>query len=614
MTHNKAQSIAISHKDGPMLVLAGPGSGKTHVITKRIEYLIKEYKVRPEEILVVTFTKYAAGEMKERFYKQTGQSYPVTFGTFHGIFYGILKWAYHINAQNILSEDDKYRLIKEILNCTELDESLEVQIEDEKDFIQQISKEISMVKNTLESIQTFQSQACNTLHFRQLYNLYEKKRKEHRKIDFDDMILQCYKLLCSNQEICSKWQMKFKYILIDEFQDINQMQFDTIRLLAAPENNLFVVGDDDQSIYGFRGAKPEIMLRFSDIYPTTKSIILEVNYRSSGAIVSAASRVIEQNITRYEKVVKTPNLQGDTVHIQEVQNAIEESNYVLKQIQILQEAKVPNSEIAVIFRTNIDARTISSKMIEYGVPFRMREYLPNIYEHFVSQNMISYMQLVLGNYNRNHFLNIMNRPNRYIARAAIASGVVNFEDLKNFYCDKEWMIDRIEQLELDIRILKNMTPYAAIQYIRKKIGYDIFLAEYAEYRKLDVKELLEILDDIQEQSKVFSTIVEWLEHIKLYGKRLKEQWSTRETGDNVIALHTMHGSKGLEFDYVFIIRCNEGVTPNKKANLPEEIEEERRMFYVAMTRARKKLTLIYPKENHGKIITVSRFIEEVMGI
>ncbi len=612
MTHNNAQSIAISHKDGPMLVLAGPGSGKTHVITKRIEYLIKEYKVRPEEILVITFTKYAAKEMKDRFSKQVGISYPVTFGTFHGVFYGILKWAYHINSENILSEDAKYKLIKEVLNSTELDENLDVEIEDEKDFIQQVAKEISTVKNTVGSIQEFQAQVCNPVVFRQLYNLYESKRKQYRKIDFDDMILQCYKLLYNNKDICLKWQEKFKYILIDEFQDINQVQFDTVQLLAAPQNNIFVVGDDDQSIYGFRGAKPEIMLKFTENYPTSKSVILEVNYRSSKAIVNAATRVIEHNITRYEKKVITPNAQGDNVHIQEVQNQMEESCYILKQLQLLQESGVPNSEVAVIFRTNLDARIIAAKMIDYGVPFHMREYLPNIYEHFIAQNIISYMQLVMGNYNRNHFLKIMNRPNRYIGRDAVVSGEVSFEDLRKYYYDKEWMLDRIDQLELDLRIMKNMTPYAMIQFLRKNIGYEAFLAEYAEFRKLDFRELLDTLDDIQEHSKAFTTYSEWLEHIILYEKQLKNQWKSRGNEDNVIALHTMHGAKGLEFDYVFMIGCNEGVTPSKKAKLPEEIEEERRMFYVAMTRARKKLTVIYPVEKHGKTISASRFVEEIM--
>ncbi|MFI3170897.1 MAG: ATP-dependent helicase [Eubacteriales bacterium] len=614
MAYNKAQSIAISHNEGPMLVLAGPGSGKTHVITKRIEYLIQELKVRPEEILVITFTKYAAKEMKERFQRNAGNSLPVTFGTFHGIFYGILKWAYNIGTQNILSEEEKAKLVREILSSTDLDESLVVNMDDEKDFLSNIGKEISTVKNSGLEIETYESKECPEEVFREIFRMYEESRKKMRKIDFDDMILQCHKLLISNQGILEKWQKKFRYILIDEFQDINQLQFETIKLLASPEDNLFVVGDDDQSIYRFRGAKPEIMLSFTNTYAKAKKITLETNYRSTKTIVESSLKVIRNNTKRYEKKITTPNEVGETVHVQEVRDPTEEAEYILKQIQILQNQNVSNKEIAVLFRTNQDVRVLASKMVEYGVPFQMKEFLPNIYEHFIGKNMIAYMKMILGNRNRNFFLEIMNRPNRYISRDVIDRPQINFEVLRGYYCDKEWMQDRIDTFELDLRIMKNMTPYAAIQYIRKKVGYDEFLKEYATYRKINVQELLEIIDEIQHVSKGYKTIEEWFAFIDEYTEQLTMQRRKNVVVDNAIDLHTMHASKGLEYDYVFLIECNEDVIPNKKAKLIDEIEEERRMFYVAMTRARKKLTIVYPKQKYGKDLNPSRFVHELIFV
>ncbi len=597
-----------------MLVLAGPGSGKTHVITKRIENLIQEYKVRPEEILVITFTKYAANEMKMRFRKNNPNNSLVTFGTFHGIFYGILKWAYGIGSQNILSEEEKYKLITDILGSTEIDESISIDMEEEKDFISNIGKEISLVKSHGLNIDDYECKECPNHVFHNIFLQYETKRKKYKKIDFDDMILQCYRLFCANREVLEKWQGKFKYILIDEFQDINQMQFDTIKLLAQPENNIFVVGDDDQSIYRFRGAKPEIMLGFQRVYPTTKKVILETNYRSTKSIVAAATKVIQNNMTRYEKKVDTINEEGQMVHIQEVKTPLEEATYLLRQIQMLQKQGVQNEEIAILFRTNLDARVVASTFVEYGVPFHMKEYLPNIYEHFISKNIMTYMRLSLGDVNRRYLLEIMNRPNRYISRDAVEGQDAGFETIRRFYCDKEWMQDRIDQFEWDLKLMKKMTPFAFIEYLRKRVGYNDYLREYAQFRKINVQELFEVLEEIQEQAKNKKTIQEWLDYVNDYTEKLKSQMDTRRANKNAISLHTMHASKGLEFEHVFIIGGNEGVTPSKKAVLPEEIEEERRMFYVAMTRAKKGLTITYVKEKNGKDMDPSRFVSELIFV
>lgn len=607
MSLNPSQVQAVIHKDGPCMVLAGPGSGKTLTITKRIEYLIGKHHVSPEEILVITFTKAASIEMKERFVRLCGQKAgPVTFGTFHGIYYGILKWAYRMNASNILSEEQKYQLLKQVIGRMEID------IDDEKDFLQGIAGEIGNIKNNQIPLAEYESLNCSEEVFREIFEQYEKERKRLKKIDFDDMLVLVYELFKKRPDILSMWQRKFRYILIDEFQDINQVQYDVIRMLATPENNLFIVGDDDQSIYRFRGARPDIMLGFKKDYPDTKEILLDVNYRSTKAIVNGAARVIRHNVNRYPKQIITTNEQGETVHIQEVRHPIEESKYVVSQIQEAKKRGIPSSEIAVLFRTNVEARALAETFMEYNMPFRMKERMPNLYEHFIAQDLTTYLKMALGDRSRKSFLAIMNRPNRYIGRDSVEGTTISFESLRKFYCDKDWMLDRIDQLEVDFRILKNMAPYGAIQYIRKHIGYDEFLKEYAAFRKINMEDLKEVLREIEERAKAFRTIEEWFTHIEEYSEELKRQSQQKETDPEAITFMTMHGSKGLEFDLVFIIGANETITPYKKAETKEEVEEERRMFYVAMTRARKKLIISYTKERNGKSMAQSRFVGELL--
>ena len=607
MSLNPSQVQAVIHKDGPCMVLAGPGSGKTLTITKRIEYLIGKHHVSPEEILVITFTKAASIEMKERFVRLCGQKAgPVTFGTFHGIYYGILKWAYRMNASNILSEEQKYQLLKQVIGRMEID------IDDEKDFLQGIAGEIGNIKNNQIPLAEYESLNCSEEVFREIFEQYEKERKRLKKIDFDDMLVLVYELFKKRPDILSMWQRKFRYILIDEFQDINQVQYDVIRMLAAPENNLFIVGDDDQSIYRFRGARPDIMLGFKKDYPDTKEILLDVNYRSTKAIVNGAARVIRHNVNRYPKQIITTNEQGETVHIQEVRHPIEESKYVVSQIQEAKKRGIPSSEIAVLFRTNVEARALAETFMEYNMPFRMKERMPNLYEHFIAQDLTTYLKMALGDRSRKSFLAIMNRPNSDIGRDSVEGTTISFESLRKFYCDKDWMLDRIDQLEVDFRILKNMAPYGAIQYIRKHIGYDEFLKEYAAFRKINMEDLKEVLREIEERAKAFRTIEEWFTHIEEYSEELKRQSQQKETDPEAITFMTMHGSKGLEFDLVFIIGANETITPYKKAETKEEVEEERRMFYVAMTRARKKLIISYTKERNGKSMAQSRFVGELL--
>ena len=607
MGFNEAQAQAIQHTDGPCLVLAGPGSGKTLTIVNRVKYLIEKQKVRPEEILVVTFTRFAAAEMKSRLCLVMGKrDLPVTVGTFHGIYYGILKWAYRMNQENILSETEKYQILRGVINKERME------IFDEEDFIQDIVAEIGKVKNNRIPLEEFVSEKCSADAFRNIYRNYERHRKELKKIDFDDMLVLCYELFRSRPDVLAQWQKKFRYVLIDEFQDINRIQYDVIRMLAQPENNLFVVGDDDQAIYGFRGADSELMLGFGKDFPNAKQILLGMNYRSTANIVQNSLKLIENNVERYSKKLEANREGGSCLHIQEVKDPVEEAEYVLEEIQKCKENGIKEEEIAILFRVHTDARAVVEAMVERKIPFQMKEHLPNIYEHFIAKDIMAYFRLATGKRRRQDFLQVMNRPKRYLGRDSVSGSQVSFEDMRKFYCDKDWMIDRIDQFEWDVKMLMKMAPYAAIQYIRKRIGYDDFLKEYAFTHQINRSDLNEVLAEIEEAAKAFSSVEEWFAHVEEYTETLKVKEKERNRPRPGVRLMTIHASKGLEFKQVFLIAANEGRIPYQKAKTDKEIEEERRLFYVAMTRAKDFLKICYVKIKNGKEVTPSRFVDELL--
>ena len=616
MKLNRGQDEAIKHGNGPCMVLAPPGSGKTLIVTERTRYLIEESGVRPDQILVITFTRYAAREMKERFERLTaGKNYPVTFGTFHSIFYGILKCAYGIGANNLMSEKESSVLLQEVLDQTNIESTPEV--EDEEELVRELLREVGMVKNGLCHLKDFHSKYLTQDEFAEVFRSYEHQKKELKKFDFDDMLVQCYALFRKKPEILQGWQKRFQYILIDEFQDINRVQYEVIRMLAAPRYNLFVVGDDDQSIYGFRGAKPELMLYMKQEFPSLRTISLTVNYRSTEFITGAAARVILHNDTRFYKRVQSFRGRGQNVHVQEVLDEQEEAQYVTEEIQKKLDQGIKPGEIAVLFRAAVQARMISEILSEHRIPFEMRDYVTNFYRHFIVKDMMAYLQLAAGKRDRSLFLTIYNRPLRYLARNSMENRQVNFEDLRKFYCDKDWMLDIIDQFDVDVRMMKNMAPYAAIQYIRKKIGYDDFLKEYAEKHQISWKQLMDVMAELEERSKNFKSYDEWEIHIAKYTQELEEQQAKarkiKGERENKVQLMTIHSAKGLEFEDVFVIHANEGEIPHQKAEKKDEIEEERRLFYVALTRAKNNLCISYITQKNGNSIKPSRFVEELLG-
>ena len=646
MDFNQAQMTALEHRDGPMMVLAGPGSGKTTVITHRIKRLL-EAGVDPSGILVITFTKAAATEMKERFLRlareedekrkqaeqraggsRTGAEKPffgtadpgprrreacgtsleaagsrVSFGTFHSVFYHILKWAYRFPAGNVISGEEKRQYFKKFLD--------ESEIEDEAEFISSIINEISYVKGERLDLKYYYSQNCPEEWFKKLYDGYDEMLKTTGKIDFDDMLVMCHELFTERKDILAAWQKKFKYILVDEFQDINLLQYQVVRMLALPENNLFIVGDDDQSIYRFRGAKPEIMLGFEKDFPGTKRVLLGTNYRSTKEIVETSLRLIEHNKVRFEKKLEPFRGSGRPVDFRVFDNPGHEMDTVAQSIRAYHDAGYQWSEIAVLFRTGANSGLMAERLMGYNIPFKLRDVIPNLYSHWIAKDLFAYMEIAAGSRKRSDFYRIMNRPNRYFSRDAFDTPIVSFDRLKSFYQDRDWMEERICDLEADLRAMAPLKPVAAVNYIRKAIGYDDYLRSYAEFRRMKPEELFETADKLAESAAEFATFVEWKEHAARYEEELKKQnQEEREETKDRVTLSTMHSAKGLEYPVVFVVDANEGIVPHHKAGLPADIEEERRLFYVALTRAKDRLHVAAVKERYHRKTDVSRFVEE----
>lgn len=607
MAFSKAQTQAIMHKDGPMMVLAGPGSGKTTVITHRVQYLTKEYGIDPGDILVITFTRAAAEEMRERYEALTGGGSRVTFGTFHSIFFRILKLAYRYTADNIVREEQQMQFVRELAQAGGLEP------EDENEFAASILSEISSVKGERIALEHYYSKNCPDAVFRQLYAGYEEKMRRAGLIDFDDMMVLCLELFMERKDILSAWQRRYRYILIDEFQDINRLQYEIVRMLAKPEDNLFIVGDDDQSIYRFRGAKPEIMLGFERDYPGVGQILLDVNYRSTEEIVAPALRLIGENQKRFSKAIHTTGRHGKNVITKLWQDPGEENLAIAREIQLYLQSGVRPGDIAVLYRTNAGPRFLMEKLMEYNLPFRTRDTVPNLYEHWISRNILTYIRIAMGSRAREDILQVINRPKRYISRDAMPDETVSFEKMKAFYAQKDWIAERIESLEGDLRAIARMSPLAAVNYIRQGMGYDEYLIEYAAFRRMRPEELLETADELKESAAGFKTFDEWFAHIDAYKEELLRQAAQRRTETDAITLATMHSAKGLEFPIVYILDANEGITPHSRAMLDEDMEEERRLFYVAMTRAKTRLHVYAVRERYHKKADVSRFVWEYLG-
>ena len=636
MGFSNDQKRAIEHTDGPAMVLAGPGSGKTTVITHRILHLIRQ-GVRPEDILVITFTKAAALEMEGRFRKlwleermkqKLGDAYEkeighrptfsrgedarslgslddaggqVSFGTFHSIFFFILRIRFHFSFKNIISEREQSDLLREIT------ESLHIDCSYDKDFLRLLTGEISRFKGSGKLLSDFDSSLLEKEAFTSLMLQYQERLSRRRLVDFDDMLLRCHQLFLDEPEELRRWQKKYRYILVDEFQDISPLQYQIVRMLALPENNLFIVGDDDQSIYAFRGSDPGIMLGFETDYPGAVRIMLSKNFRSRKEIVDFASAVIARNRHRFPKTIEAVQGPGGRALRYQTEDTLQEYALVLQNIQKeLLQGTAPE-RIAVLFRTQTLARPLISEFVRLQLPYTTRDHTQNVYDSMVAQDLMAYLRLSLGSGTRRDFLRIMNKPNRFISREAVQERATDFAKLRRYYRDRHGMDLILDRFVEDLKAIRALPTEAALIYICMRVGYLSYLEWYSQENHTGLEGVHAIIDALELSARQEPNKQKWLQYAEHYGEELQRS-AAKNQAEQGVRLMTYHGSKGLEFDVVHLIDVNEGITPYTKAVTEAQIEEERRAFYVACTRAKRELHIYFTENRYAKKCSPSRFL------
>ena len=597
---NSQQLAAIHHTVGPALVLAGPGSGKTFTIIQRIFFLIQKQKIPPENILVVTFSKAAAKEMQMR-YQNVVRSQPfnghVHFATFHSLGFHILQDACHLPSNALVSESEKRKYLEVLLKnhgCTELCHYDKIHF-----FLDYFSR----LKNNPDCSVNLSLLSVSKEFFQQIYLEFQSFLREQQKIDFDDMILQCIEFLQKDSHLLKKYQNQFSYLLVDEFQDINISQYQMIQLLSEKSGNLYVVGDDDQAIYGFRGSSPDIMQKFQMDYRNAVTYPLTSNFRSGEQIVRFADRVIVENRQRFEKTFQPECSGGIIFHYHCITHKDEEELLVT---HLKKHSCSCYEQTAVILRTNQEVFLFAELLKQHGIPVHCKEPVFQIYDSFVMEDIFSFLCFLYEGHRREYFLNFMNKPNHYFQRGALTSDVVSCQMMTEYYRYHSQMQQNVTKYFQKIHLAERLSPPLAVRYFCQEMGYLDYLkekssspAEFSRFKKA-INEIQLLLEDYHFQTSIHKFIEE--------KRKAKERPAEYVTNKGVHVI-TMHASKGLEFEHVYLPDLNEGIIPFGKLPIPEELEEERRLLYVAITRAKNKLFLYETEERNRKI---SRFIQHLI--
>lgn len=646
---NRGQSDAVMHTDGPCVVIAPPGSGKTKVLTLRIGALVKRHGVAPKHILVVTFTRSAAEQMRHRFLQNCGkQDTEVTFGTFHAVFLRILKESLQMGAKldgygmgqplKILSEKEKKQILTAIVNQTACRRARFPDME-------QVSAYISSRKNRMEAGTGMDGEhaAAGTgtdtdaeAAADEIWEEYCEACRELGGLDFEDITVLCGRLLRDerNAGILACWRDRYRYLLVDEFQDVSPIQFSILRLIAAPRNHLFMVGDEDQSIYGFRGSNTKLMLALPSYYPKIRTCYLTVNYRSGRKIVTAAKHLIAHNKLRYDKEITAGNAADGTVRIAVCPEKRTQMHTICEALR-----RVPENETAaVIVRTNAQVAEAERFLGRAGVRIAAaHSRTENVYSHPVAKDVLAYLTLAIGvshtpsgaetagaapaptrmeiarstsaQENLEAMLRVINKPYRAVSRHAVMESGGSVEALVRFYEGNEEMRKTLLLFSAQLQCLACLPPFAALAYLLRGIGYERALPEETLRGGEARQEAFTVLAALQREAKEMRDHKEWL-RAAADGRTLPMR--AIEAAESPIRVLTMHACKGLEFDHVVLPGLNEGVIPHKKAFLPEEIEEERRLLYVAMTRARKTLLMTCVHKQGDQKFQMSRFIRDLL--
>lgn len=615
---NKNQAKAVAHIEGPCMVLAGPGSGKTRIISQRIVSMVLDHHIPPTRILAISFTKASSLEMKKRTlaYGKDDRLNKVSFGTFHSSFFRILRRYAGVSLEDLLLDLDRFKLVRSILKYLKISNYND-------DDVLDLLNEISLVKNELVDYRDYDSQSFEHEIFQKAYRLYEDEKKRHGKIDFDDMLIQAYDLLNNDPAILSIVRQVFKYILIDEFQDINRVQFELIRLIAGQENNLFVVGDEDQSIYGFRGARPDFMLEFDQYFPSARHILLDTNYRSSKDIVDLSLGLIKKNKKRHPKDLKAFSKDPARISYIYPKDTDDEARLVADQIfdRVGSQKGADYGDFAVIYRTNRQARAFVDAFMDKRIPFILKDSPKTIYDHWVSLDIIAYLRIAMEIGSGGDWARVINKPFRYISKKSLAKAEASMDFLDCLLNDediKDFQKKNLEDLYIDLNYVRGLSPQYGISYIRTTLDYDRYILDYCHERRIKSQQIVEILDELEAAAGPYRTILDFFKHIDQVREEVKKNAdktagsSLATNADKGVVLTTMHSSKGLEFDNVYIVGVNEGIVPYQLGDDSKlDIEEERRLLYVAITRAKRFLVISSPLKRFGKKIGQSQFLKEL---
>ncbi len=623
---NKEQKEAVLSTQGPCLVIAGAGSGKTKVLTHKIAYDIAE-GIKPWNILAITFTNKAANEMKERIEKLIGDAAKdLWMGTFHSICVRILrKNIDRIGFKTdfiIFDTSDQRTLVKECLKSLKIDDKLFTD--------RAVLSEISNAKNELLEPKAYRVKYSGDFRrekIAEIYTLYQQKLKENNAVDFDDIINLTIKILTENPEVLDYYTEKFKYILVDEYQDTNKAQFMLVSMLASKYGNITAVGDNDQGIYSFRGADISNILNFEKDFPGTKIIKLEQNYRCTGNILKAANAVIKHNENKYDKKLWTENEEGQLPCIYNGEDEYDEARYIVEQIQHLKtEEYYKNSDFTILYRMNAQSRAIEDILMREGLPYKVIGGL-KFYERKEIKDIIAYLRLIYNSADNLSLKRIINEPKRGIGKTSLdriqeiseKSGISMYDvikdadkyELSRVYANSRDFIEQIEELKAKKDSLKISD---LIKETLNRTGYtkalELESSVEAETRIQNLEEFLTVAIEFEEES-ADNTLAEFLENITL-----SSDIDSMEEQEDSVTLMTLHSAKGLEFPVVFLVGMEEGIFPGYKSiGEPKELEEERRLFYVGITRAKQYLYLTCAK--HRTIFgatsynQISRFVNEI---
>ena len=624
---NNKQKEAVENTEGPVLVIAGAGSGKTKVLTHKIAFLIQEKQVKPWNILAITFTNKAANEMKQRVENLlSDSSNDIWMGTFHSICVRILRrYIDRIGFDSsfiIFDTSDQRTLVKDCLK--------ELKVDDKLFTDRAVLSEISNAKNEMLEPKAYSVKYANDFRketIGKVYELYQKRLRENNAIDFDDIINYTIKILTENQDVLEYYTEKFKYVLVDEYQDTNKAQFMLISILASKYGNITVVGDNDQGIYSFRGADISNILNFERDFPGTKIIKLEQNYRCTGNILKAANAVIKHNETKYDKKLWTENNEGNIPCIYSGDDEYDEASYIINQIRFLKtEEYFKFSDFAVLYRMNSQSRAIEDILRREDIPYKIIGGL-KFYERKEIKDIIAYLRLIFNPSDNMSLKRIINEPKRGIGKTSLdniakiseETGNSMYDIIKNaekyrlnrVYLNSREFIEAIEELRSK---KDNMLISDLIKETLKKTGYTKALelenTVEAETRIQNLDEFLTVAIEFEEES-ADNTLAEFLE-----GITLSSDVDNLEDEEESVTLMTLHSAKGLEFPVVFLVGMEEGIFPGYKSiGEPKELEEERRLFYVGITRAKQYLYLTCAKRRtifgSTSYNSISRFVKEI---